>query len=179
MGRDFISGTISNLVFLPGASYINKGTDRWGGELLIGYNLPKMGSADWAPFLVPLVGIHYLDQSWYGFSGTVSLQSTLHPLRIFTRDPNNLAYALALSIYGVGGVGQNLSGETFGGFTVPGKTPQDGQGTAAVTGYGVNLGLFQTANSKFSLWGSRTKWTTIDGDIYSFGLAWQYSPAGW
>ena len=30
MGRDFMSGSISNLVFLPGGSYISKGSDKIG-----------------------------------------------------------------------------------------------------------------------------------------------------
>jgi hypothetical protein len=177
--QDFKSGTITNVLVLGGSNY-DTATHKWGGEGLLGYNLPKATTMPFQPYFVPLAGLTYLGNSWQGFSGTVSLNSQIHPLSEFDGGATNgFLHNFALTINGLGGVGEDLSGSQFGSFKVPGKAPANGQGTAAITGEGVSCHLFTTKSVRVGIWFERFDWTTISGDILAGGVEARFFPKGW
>lgn len=176
---DYIAGAITNVILLPGIA-LNEKTHQVGGELLLGYNLPKMTAIPLQPYLVPVVGVIGTGGSLYGFSGTVGLQTDLHPLRFFAGNATNgFAYGFTLTPNICGGVGENLSGQQFGSFKVPGKAALNGKGTAAVTGQGLSFSVYQGATVKAGGWFERTNWTTIQGAEDMIGVYVQVAPKGW
>lgn len=177
--QDFKDGPISNVLVIAGGNY-NTSSHGFGGEALLGYNLPKASTLPFSPYIVPLIGLTYLGNSWEGFSGTVSLNSQVHPLSIFDGGKTNgFFHNFAITINGLGGVGEDLSGSQFGSFKVPGKAPANGQGTAAITGEGLSCHLFSTKSVKVGIWFERFDWTTIQGDILAGGLEAKFFPKGW
>jgi hypothetical protein len=175
---DFGQGAVSNFLVVGGANYNTK-AHGWGGEGLLGYNLPKF-EVPLEPYLIPLVGLTYLGNSWEGFSGTVSLNKDIYLLRLFDGgQTNGFLHEAKVSVNGLGGVGTDLSGSQFGSFTVPGKKPENGQGTAAVTGVGLSASVFHTPRLGLGLWFEKVNWTTIEGDILCGGVTLKYSPKGW
>lgn len=177
--QDFKDGPITNVLLIAGGNY-NTGNHGWGGEGLLGYNLPKADTWAFQPYVVPLVGLTYLGNSWEGFSGTVALNARIHPLSVFDGgNTNNFFHNFGITINGLGGVGEDLSGSQFGSFKVPGKAPADGKGTAAITGQGFSIGLGQTKSVKFGVWFERFDWTTVSGDILAGGVEARIYPKGW
>ena len=176
---NFTQGGVSNFTIRTGASYQEKGVDKWGGFLLLGYNTPKL-DFPMQPYLEPYLGLHYFGGSWYGVSGNCSVKTDLHLLRMFAGTAtNSLLYKFTLTPYGRVGVGENLSGRQFGSFTVPGHPADAGQGTAAITGYGVQMHLGSIKQWDFALFAERSQWTTVVGPVDNLGIKLQFSPKGW
>jgi hypothetical protein len=168
---DFAGLTVSNFVFIGGVSYQEQGWHNcWGGVGLIGYNLPKIPVPFVSPYFVPLIGAHYLGGSWYSVSGNASLQADYHPLRFIDGgSTNNFFHKFTLTPNVMVGVGQNVSGQQFGKLKIPGRAA-NGQGTAAITGYGVSMHVASIGRAKIGLWVERTSWTTVVGKVDEGGL---------
>ena len=176
--REFEQGSISNVFVKVGGNYTTKPA-KWGGELLLGYNLPKMG-LPMEPYLVPVLGGYWIDNSLYAFSGTVSLKSDLHPLRFLAgTSTNGLFYDFTATPNARAGVIQNISGEQFGSITIPGKHPKNGQGLGAMTGEGIDIQLATIHRVKLQAWFEYDTVSSMAGQMYEAGLGVKFSPKGW
>jgi hypothetical protein len=133
----FQAGELTNVTAIAGA--VQNGHS-WGGFAALAYNMPKATALPLQPYISPVVGVLEFGNQWEGFTGGVQLKTDLHLLRgLSGTNKTGFFYSAALTPNAGAGVMENLSGETFGTFKVPGKgTP--GQ-TEAATFYGASTAI--------------------------------------
>jgi len=171
----FKNGAVTNLDVRPGVTYIQGKdiSDRLGGSLKFGYNLPTMGEASFAPWLEPMLGGYYLNNSYYTFNGSIQFKSAWYVFRLWDKDSKSLWYNVAIIPNVEAGVVDNVSGTQWGNFTVPGKKAISGQSVGALYGPGVEIDM-PWHSWAFGLAYEHTEVTTLQGaTINEFNLKFQ------
>ena len=171
----FVKDVLTNLTLIAGPSYNSSLSNKWGAELLVTYNTPKISYIPLQPRLTPIVGFHWVGNSLYGVSGSASLNADLHPGRLLTSNTNSLAYKFTVTPNAFIGAGYGLSGSTFGKFTVPG-TPVSG--TALIQGQGLQANFFTIGQITVGILVERSTWSTLPGVNYSGDVTFTYTPKG-
>lgn len=176
--QQFENGAITNFSLAGGGIYGTAKND-WGGELAIRYNTPKW-SFPFEPYIVPEIGVIETGDSWYGFSGGVTIQKDIHPLSGFAgNNTNGFAAKFTLTPGITEAVIVNMSGEQFGSFKIPGAPPANGQGTGALTGEELTASIGSWGQWKFAITGGHKRISTLSGDFYDALAVVQWFPKGW